>query len=158
MSDVVHLALGANLGPRRDTLDEAVRRIDALPSTRVLARSAVRETKALLPPDDDTPQPDYLNAAVLVETGLQPRALFEAVKAIERALGRQLAPRWAPRCIDIDVVLWGARRVEAPDLVIPHPRLHERRFVLEPLVELSPDAIHPVLGLSLRALLEALDG
>lgn len=151
----VHLALGANLGDRAAALDEAVRRIAALPSTQVRARSTTHETPALLPPDDPTPQPDYLNAVVLVETALEPRALFDAVKRIERELGRAPATRWAPRVIDIDLVLWGERVVDDGDLVIPHPRMHERRFVLEPLSELSPGAVHPLLG---RTVIELLAG
>jgi 2-amino-4-hydroxy-6-hydroxymethyldihydropteridine diphosphokinase len=154
----VHLALGSNLGARAAALDDAVRRLAALPGTQVLARSRVVETPALLPPEDPTPQPDYLNAVVLVETALAPRALFDAVKGIERAVGRVPAPRWAPRVIDIDLVLWGARVVDEGDLVVPHPRMHERRFVLAPLVELAPDAVHPVLGRRLDALLRALQG
>jgi 2-amino-4-hydroxy-6-hydroxymethyldihydropteridine diphosphokinase len=152
----VHLALGSNLGDRRAALDDAVRRLAALEGTTVVARSGVVETPALLPPEDPTPQPDYLNAVVLVETRLSPRALFGAVKALERAMGRTTTTRWAPRVIDVDLVLWGEVVVDDGDLVIPHPRMHERRFVLEPLVELSPDAVHPVLHRTMSQLLNAL--
>ncbi|MEW5742444.1 MAG: 2-amino-4-hydroxy-6-hydroxymethyldihydropteridine diphosphokinase [Myxococcota bacterium] len=152
----VHLALGSNLGDRQAALDEAVRRIGAIAETAVVARSSTHETPALLPPEDATPQPDYLNAVVLVETALSPRALFVAVKDLERAMGRVSTTRWAPRVIDVDVVLWGEVVVDEGDLVIPHPRMHERRFVLAPLVELSPDARHPVLHKTVRELLNVL--
>ncbi|MCC6332752.1 MAG: 2-amino-4-hydroxy-6-hydroxymethyldihydropteridine diphosphokinase [Myxococcales bacterium] len=152
----VHLALGSNLGDRQAALDEAVRRLGALADTRALGRSSIHETPALLPPEDFTPQPDYLNAVLLVETALSPRALFLAVKDLERAMGRVTTTRWAPRVIDVDVVLWGEVVVKEGDLVIPHPRMHERRFVLEPLAELSPDARHPIFGRTVTELLNVL--
>lgn len=156
MTARVHLALGSNLGDRRAALEEATRRLGELAGTTVVARSGVVETPALLPPEDPTPQPDYLNAVVLVQTTLSPRELFGAVKALERAMGRTATTRWAPRVIDVDLVLWGDVVVNDGDLVIPHPRMHQRRFVLEPLVELSPDAVHPVLHRTMSQLLNAL--
>jgi 2-amino-4-hydroxy-6-hydroxymethyldihydropteridine diphosphokinase len=119
--------------------------------TRVVARSAVRETDPVGPP-----QPRFLNAVVEIETGLEPRALLDAMHAIERDLGRVRAERWGPRTIDLDLLLFGDRTIDEPDLCVPHPRLAERRFVLEPLAELAPARVPPGTDRTVRQLLEAL--
>lgn len=158
MKPQVFLALGTNVGDRLLNLAEATRRVSLVPGVTVVARGPVIETPALLPPGDRTPQPDYLNTVIALETSLSPRALFEAVKRIERDMGRVATTRWAPRIIDLDLVLWGERVVKEPGLVIPHPAMHERLFVLAPLAAIAPDAVHPVLGKSMRALLTACRG
>ena len=101
-----------------------------------------------------TDQPPFLNAAAMITTGLAPHALLRAVKHIERAAGRTAGPRWGPRPLDIDLLLYDDQRVNTPDLIIPHPRLAERRFVLAPLQDLRPDW-HDATGRPLAALLAA---
>lgn len=140
----IFVALGSNLGDRQAQLDEAVRRVGQLEGTRVLAVAPVLETDALLPPDDPTPQPRYLNTVAELRSSLEPLPLLRALKALERELGRVVTTRWAPRLIDLDLVLYGARVLSTDELTLPHPGLPTRRFVLEPLLALWPGAVHPV--------------
>lgn len=133
----VHLGLGANLGDRLATLRAALASLEQL--GRVVARSSVWETEAIGPP------PDYLNAVVELETALEPAPLLEALLGIEEQNGRVRTGKDAPRTLDLDVLLWGDRIVEHEQLRVPHPRLAERSFVLEPLAEVAPEAIHPTL-------------
>jgi 2-amino-4-hydroxy-6-hydroxymethyldihydropteridine diphosphokinase len=149
MSTVI-LGLGSNQGDRRGHLRAALAGLAALPGTRVAAVSALYESA----PWGVTDQPPFLNAAAAITTGLAPHALLRAVKAIERAAGREAGPRWGPRPLDIDLLLYDDQRVKTPDLVIPHPRLAERRFVLAPLQDLRPDW-RDEAGRSLPALLVA---
>lgn len=149
------VALGANLGDRRENLSAAIRLLGAAPGVEVLRRGPVLETDALLPADDAAPQPRYLNTVVQLSTTLSPPALLRVLRAVERRLGRRASRRWAPRPIDLDIVLWGELVHDTASLTVPHPRMHLRRFVLEPLAALEPDAVHPVLQKSVRALLEA---
>ena len=149
MTERVFVALGANLGDRRAQLDDAVRRIGALEGTSVVAVAPVLETAALLPPEDPTPQPDYLNTVAELRTTLEPLPLLRALKAIERTMGRLTTTRWAPRVIDLDVVLFGDRLLNSEELTLPHPGLASRRFVLEPLLALWPEAVDPQTGLPL---------
>ncbi|MDT8369133.1 MAG: 2-amino-4-hydroxy-6-hydroxymethyldihydropteridine diphosphokinase [Longimicrobiales bacterium] len=145
------LGLGANLGDRRATL---LRALDLLGEHgEVLERSAFIETEPV-----GAEGPDYLNAVCRLATELAPRELLDATQAIEAALGRDPAAKGtgAPRPIDIDLLLYGDRRVDEPGLVIPHPRLHERAFVLEPLASLAPGLVHPVLGVTVGALAEGI--
>jgi 2-amino-4-hydroxy-6-hydroxymethyldihydropteridine diphosphokinase len=120
----VAIALGSNLGDRAAILGRARAAIAQLPGTRVVATSAVEETAPLGP----VPQGAYLNQMLLVETGLEPRALLDALLVIERAEGRVRGARWGPRSLDCDIVLYGERTVREPDLVIPHPELPNRVF------------------------------
>jgi 2-amino-4-hydroxy-6-hydroxymethyldihydropteridine diphosphokinase len=128
------LALGSNLGDRLANLQRAVDLLDATPGIRVVRSSRVYETDPVGPP-----QPDYLNAVVEVRTTLAPRALLEAALRVERELGRVRTERWGPRTVDVDVLIMDDLTVDEADLVIPHPRMHERDFVLVPLLELEPD-------------------
>jgi 2-amino-4-hydroxy-6-hydroxymethyldihydropteridine diphosphokinase len=145
-----YIGLGGNLGDRKSYLDRAVELLEREEEIEVVARSAVRETE----PVGYADQPPFLNAAVAVETDLEPRELLDRLLAIERELGRERrGPRFGPRTIDLDLLLVGDRVVDEPGLVVPHPRLHERRFVLEPLAELDPELALPD-GRRVRELLD----
>lgn len=152
MSDErVFVALGSNLGDRRALLERALARLGELPRTTLVAVGPVLENPAMLAPGDTAAQPDFLNTVAELRTGLEPPELLRALKEIEAALGRVSTTRWAARPIDLDLVLYGARIVESPALTVPHPGLAERRFVLEPLLALWPDAVHPLTGKPLAA-------
>jgi 2-amino-4-hydroxy-6-hydroxymethyldihydropteridine diphosphokinase len=129
-----YLALGSNLGDRLATLQRAVDLLQGVDGIHVLRSSRVFETAPVGPP-----QPDYLNAVVGIETSLEPQGLLDACRAVERELGRERGERWGPRTIDVDVLTYDDREVDEPDLRIPHPRMHERAFVLVPLGELDAD-------------------
>lgn len=149
------LALGSNLGDRAGALTEAVRRIADLPGVDLVAASTARESIALTPSGPDADAPAYLNSVVAIDTSLEPTDLLDAVNAIEADLGRVRGERWADRTLDIDIVVFGELQLESPRLTIPHPRAAERDFVLEPWLEIEPDAVIPGLG-SVRDLLTGL--
>jgi 2-amino-4-hydroxy-6-hydroxymethyldihydropteridine diphosphokinase len=129
-----YLALGSNLGDRLGTLQRALDLLGAAEGVRVVRSSRVFETAPVGPP-----QPDFLNAVVEVDTSLEPRALLHVCLGVERVLGRERLERWGPRTIDVDVLSFDELEVDEPDLRIPHPRMHERAFVLVPLGELDAD-------------------
>jgi 2-amino-4-hydroxy-6-hydroxymethyldihydropteridine diphosphokinase len=148
-----YVGLGANLGDRQATISEALRLLGEAEGVDVVAVSTLRETDPWGPVE----QPPFLNGAAAVETTLAPRALLELLLAVERRLGRvREGERYGPRTIDLDLLLYEDIELGEPGLTLPHPRLHERRFALEPLVELAPDAIVSRRG-SVSELLAALD-
>jgi 2-amino-4-hydroxy-6-hydroxymethyldihydropteridine diphosphokinase len=146
MAVSAYLALGSNLGDRLGTLQRAVDLLEARAGIDVRCSSRVYETEPVGPP-----QPPYLNAVIEVRTDLGPRELLEACLAVETELGRARGERWGPRTLDVDVLSYEDRVVNEPDLVVPHPRMHERAFVLVPLLELDPDPVLPG-GRSVRVL------
>jgi 2-amino-4-hydroxy-6-hydroxymethyldihydropteridine diphosphokinase len=147
------IGLGANLGDREATLRQALDLLAAEPGVELRAVSTFRETD----PVGYLNQPRFLNAAAELETTLSPRELLDRMLAVERALGRErTGPRFGPRTIDLDLLLYGDETIDAPGLQVPHPRLHERRFALEPLAELDPDLELPGHG-SIQSVLTGLD-
>ena len=139
MGVVGFLGLGSNLGDRLANLQAAVDALQAEPGLRVAASSRVWETT----PVGGPPQPDYLNAVVRIETDLSARDLLDVARRVESRLGRIRKERWGARTIDVDVLLFDEEQIDEPDLVVPHPRMTERAFVLLPLLELEPDPMLP---------------
>ncbi len=151
-----YVGIGANLGDREESLRRAVELLGAADGIEVFAVSTLRETE----PWGPVAQPPFLNGVVAVETRLGPEALLATLLAVEHALGRrrdEATGRWGPRTIDLDLLLYGDRELDVPGLTVPHPRLHERRFALEPLAELAADAVVPGRG-TVAELLAALAG
>lgn len=138
----VFLGLGSNQGDRLANLSRAVQRLGETAGIRVMQMATMYETR----PVGGPPQEDFLNTVVEIDTTLSPHELLSTVKALEVQLGRTSSrERWGPRVIDLDILLYDDRVVQEPDLVIPHALMHTRRFVLEPLAQLAPDLLHPVL-------------
>ncbi len=137
----VFLGIGSNIGDRAANITRVRRLLEETAGVRVVAMSSLIETRPVGYED----QRDFINAVAEIRTSRGPRELFEEIKRIEREMGRTATFRYGPRVIDIDILLFGDRVVDDPDLTIPHPRMHKRRFVLDPLAEIAPEVVHPVL-------------
>lgn len=146
------VALGTSLGDRHRLLEQAAQALAAEAQIRLLGCSHIYDTK----PQGGVAEHRFLNAAVRLETTLEPESLLDTLQRIETSLGRTRNQRWEDRTMDLDLVLWGGLVIGTPRLVVPHPELHHRRFVLAPAVDLAPQARHPGLGRTLRQLLAAL--
>ena len=149
-----YLGIGANLGDRLEALRDARAALQKEPAVTVVASAPLYETAAVGGPEG---QPPYLNSVLKIATVYSPERLLELCHQVEKEFGRQRHERWGPRTLDIDLLFFGAQIRMDIDLVLPHPRLHEREFVLAPLVDLAPDLIHPVVFLSVEELLLRLD-
>ena len=157
-TEQVFLGLGSNVGDRLANLESALGKIAELPDCRLLRTSGLYETRPIGGPSG---QVNYLNAVCQIRTRFSPPELLAATQRMERELGRRREEepeRWGPRRIDIDILLWGDSILDRPELVIQHPRLAERTFVLATLAELAPEAMHPPTGLRVRELLERMAG
>ena len=148
---MIYIALGTNLGDRVANLRAAIESL--APEVKVLRESTIYET----PPWGYTDQPSFLNMVIEAESSLHPRALLDYLKKKEKSLGRVESFRYGPRQIDLDILFYDDLVLDDENLTIPHPRLHERAFVLVPLAELAPELVHPVLGEKVKDLLNAVE-
>jgi 2-amino-4-hydroxy-6-hydroxymethyldihydropteridine diphosphokinase len=150
MPNLVYLSLGSNLGDRQVQLQDALAKLAAV--GRVVATSSFYETE----PVEFTQQPWFLNCAIALETNKTPEQLMAAILRIEEEMGRRRVQKKGPRAIDIDILLFDDTIVDSKELTIPHPAMHQRRFVLEPLAEIAPELLHPVLKKTIGELLDSL--
>jgi 2-amino-4-hydroxy-6-hydroxymethyldihydropteridine diphosphokinase len=150
MPKLAYLSIGSNVGDREAYLRDAQVRLEAI--GRVVAVSSFYETE----PVEFTQQPWFLNCALALETGKTPRELMAAILGIEEEMGRWRVQKKGPRSIDIDILLFGNTIIDSNELTIPHAAMHQRRFVLEPLAEIAPEAFHPLLKKTIRELRHAL--
>jgi len=144
----IFLGLGSNLGNRHIYLEKAINTLRLIPGIRILKRSSIFETE----PVGYNLQNDFLNIVIEISCALDPVVLLETIKSVELSLGRFKTVRWGPRIIDIDILFFDDRTIDLPILRIPHPEMYNRRFVLEPLLEIAPDFCCPVSGLTIREL------
>ncbi|QKJ25798.1 2-amino-4-hydroxy-6-hydroxymethyldihydropteridine diphosphokinase [Aquiluna borgnonia] len=140
------LALGGNLGDRVQTIQSAIAALARTPGIKVLGQSKLYESHAVTKAGVDQAQPKYLNGVVEIATSLKPKALLEELNRLENQFGRVRIERWAARTLDIDIITYGTELIETKALIVPHPRAHERGFVLVPWAQLDPQAKLPGLG------------
>jgi 2-amino-4-hydroxy-6-hydroxymethyldihydropteridine diphosphokinase len=146
------IALGSNMGDSQALLEAAIETLAQTPGIILKAKSHWYKTKAVGPP-----QPDYLNGCAILQVNILPQLLLEILLEIEKKFGRVRKERWGPRLLDLDLLLYDDLILDTPDLQIPHPRMHERAFVLVPLAEVAPDWIEPISGRKIKQLVKEVD-
>ena len=149
----VYIGIGSNLGNREDNIRTAVSYMGSIRGVMVRRCSPLHETE----PEGGPPQGRFLNAAAELLTNLSPHDLLDELQEIEEQLGRVRTEHWGPRTIDLDILLYGDQTIFSDDLRVPHPLMHERAFVLEPLAEIAPQAVHPASGLTVDELWKKLN-
>ncbi|WP_028781802.1 2-amino-4-hydroxy-6-hydroxymethyldihydropteridine diphosphokinase [Thalassobacillus devorans] len=149
MDNQVYIALGSNIEPRKQYLDDAVAELDSHPDIHVTRSSSVYETV----PVGYTEQSDFLNMVVEIETTLRPLEILDICQSTEAHLGRKREIKWGPRTIDLDILLYNQENIISERLIVPHPHMHERAFVIEPLAEINPDAYIPTCNMTVNAVL-----
>lgn len=154
LKHIAHLGLGANLGDRHAHFNLAQQQLNQLPQSKLIAFSDIIQTDPVGGPPD---QPPYLNAAASLQTQLTPTQLLTELRRIENLAGRERHQRWGPRTLDLDLLLYNQTTLQSESLTIPHPRMHQRRFVLQPLAQIAPEAHHPTLKKTIAQLLQELD-
>lgn len=150
--NIAFIGIGSNMGDREKNCIDAIRLIEETGAGKILKRSSLYHT----PPYGFERQDWFINAALQMETGLGPRELLHSLKSIEARLGREPGFRWGPRLIDLDLLFYNGAVLDSPDLVVPHPGIPERRFVLEPLAEIEAELMHPILKKSISEMLNSL--
>ena len=154
MKAKAYLGLGANIGERHENLKRAIQLLNAGPHVEVAKESSIYETA----PYGKTDQPDFLNMVLEVKTDLEPIELLELCLSVENELGRVREEVWGPRIIDIDVLMYEDLEIDIDNLIVPHEEMHLRKFVLEPLNEIAPNAVHPTFNKTVKELLDELNG
>jgi len=149
----IYIALGSNVGDREANLKKALAMLIETPHVNVRRISSFIENPAVGGPEDS---PDFLNAAIEVTTTLSPHALMKRLLEIEREMGRLREKKWEPRCIDLDLLLFGDQIISDDTLIVPHPLMHERKFVIQPLAEIAPNVVHPTLEIPISMILDNL--
>jgi len=150
MSVIAYIGIGSNMGDRKANCQKALELLGR--SVRIVRKSSLYYTEPVGCDDQES----FLNAVAVVETEHSPRELLDLCRTVENELGRVRTVRWGPRTIDLDILLYGDVVLDDPDLIIPHPRMAERKFVLAPLAEIAPDAVHPTSGKTAAALMAEL--
>ncbi len=153
MKHIAFIGIGSNIGDKVEHCQKALSSVLSLDSHKLLAQSSFYKTRPLGYTDQDW----FVNAVIKIETDLRAHELFRSLKTLESRLGRQETFRWGPRAIDLDLLFFDAEQIASEELVIPHPRLHDRQFVLTPLAEIEPHLIHPVLRKTIEELLHSLE-